>query len=488
MTDRPENAKRSIYLQDKLEAIQSFYEFSRGEGLPKFPLEVYVEVSSLCNLRCAMCLDFSPLNRNRGHRSKSTSGQIRLEQILPQMTGALKHALYVHCSGNTGETTTHKDFPWMLDAFGRFEVAVDFLTNGMRLSDELVSILVSRSVYKVTVSFSGATASDYENMYIGASFKKVLDGLKRLQKAKEDAKSRYPLVEINSIGFKHHLEKLDQFVELMAGHGVSAIHVKPMAEFPEHMNQLYGHRAFIRPWVEGTAVVRAQEIAQSHGIHLYVAIETVEDENEYFRLTDLHRNRYAAEGSVPEIIPIERLKEVALVRQAESGNRNLPEPDTDTLSAKPDIAPGASIEAARQILNFLPLAQIEAMENPHCLQPFKTLYVCQSGLVKACNFAGGPPTLGDAKATDMQDIWNGVGFREIQKAILQGAYSEPMCSTCLKHRLGMTHHWVDHSLPNYLDWHISTYGAFSVADANRLLEQLGPLGSNRDIIARQPTT
>ncbi|TAN48469.1 MAG: hypothetical protein EPN26_12545, partial [Rhodospirillales bacterium] len=277
MTDRPGNARRSIYLQDKLEAIQSFYEFSRGEGLPKFPLEVYVEVSSLCNLRCAMCLDFSPLNKSRGNRNKSTSGQIRLEQILPQMSGTLKHALYVHCSGNTGETTTHKDFPWMLDAFGRFEVAVDFLTNGMRLTDELVGILVNRSVYKVTVSFSGATASDYENMYIGASFKKVLDGLKRLQNAKEEAKSRYPLVEINSIGFKHHLEKLDQFVELMAGHGVSAINVKPMTEFPEHMNQLYGHRAFIRTWIEGRVVERAQQIAKSHGIHLHVAIETAAD-------------------------------------------------------------------------------------------------------------------------------------------------------------------------------------------------------------------
>ncbi|MBF0168640.1 MAG: radical SAM protein [Alphaproteobacteria bacterium] len=478
--------RRSIYLPDKLDAIQSFVEFCRGQGRPKYPLEVYVEVSSLCNLKCGMCLDFSPLNRNRGVRNNATSGQIRLDQHLPQLTDVLKHALYVHCSGNTGETTTHKDFPWIIDMLGRFEVAIDFLTNGMLLTRELVELLVGKGVYKVTVSFSGATASDYEAMYIGGNFEKVLAGLKRLQQAKNETKSRYPLVEINSIGFKHHIDKLDKFVELMAAHGVSTIYVKPMVEFPEIMGELYGHRSVIRPWVEGNVVARAQDLAKAYGLHLYMDVDTANNEADYEQQLAQHRLLYETRSQGPlQIIPIENLKELALARQRARGPeaKQSFKVKAETNRAEPDLHPLSSTAEVERIMSFMPLVDIAAMDDPHCMQPFKTLYLCQSGLVKACNFAGGSPTLGDCSTTDALDIWNGNGYKSIHEAILSGSYSKTMCADCLKHQLGMTHHWIDHMLPNYLDWHIRTYGAFTIADANHLMAQLGPLGTNSEIVA-----
>src|SRR6185436_2592554 len=102
--------------------------------------------------------------------------------------------------------------------------------NGMRLTPALCEAVVGHRVANVVVSFSGATKADYENVYIGGDFDVVLGGIKRLADARARAHSRYPVITINSIGFRHHIDSLPAFVDLMHEHGVDVVEVKKLMD------------------------------------------------------------------------------------------------------------------------------------------------------------------------------------------------------------------------------------------------------------------
>ena len=50
---------QSQYHKHRREAFESFFAFAAGEALPRYPLEIFLEVSNVCDLKCAMCPTFS---------------------------------------------------------------------------------------------------------------------------------------------------------------------------------------------------------------------------------------------------------------------------------------------------------------------------------------------------------------------------------------------------------------------------------------------
>ena len=50
---------------EKFATISSYYDFCETGAMPRFPLEIFVEISNLCDLKCAMCATFSALSSKR---------------------------------------------------------------------------------------------------------------------------------------------------------------------------------------------------------------------------------------------------------------------------------------------------------------------------------------------------------------------------------------------------------------------------------------
>ena len=246
----------------KQATIDSFGAFVAGGEDPDWPLEIFLEVSNLCNLKCAMCGPFSAVNP---HRHQALAEQRRGfidESVWRSLEPALEHALYVHAFGY-GEPTLHPTFLEIIDRLSRFRVMTDFITNGMRLTQDLCDAVVSARVAGVTVSMSGATRADYESVYIGGEFDTVLSGLRRLADTRARANAHYPRIAVNSIAFRHHIESLPAFVDLMADHGVDVVEVKKLVDDVPAMT---GHAAPFRPEVEGRILDEARRRAASHGM------------------------------------------------------------------------------------------------------------------------------------------------------------------------------------------------------------------------------
>ena len=435
-------AKTSRHSGDKLAAIRSFHAFCGGAiPAPAWPLELFLEASNVCDLKCAMCREFSAYHLHRPAGLRATPrGFLDLEMI-GRLDPLLRRALLVHCFGY-GEATLHPQFRAMIEQVSRYEPLIDFFTHGMHLDEEVCRFLVDHNVYKVTISLSGLNRAVYDAFYIGGDYDRVLAGIRRLAAAK--AGRRYPLIEINSLSFREHVETFDAFVELMAAQGADIVHLKQLQHF-EVAPQVQPHISVMRPWVEGEIVRRAVAAGTRLGIQV-------------------NADQYLALGVADEAAYHQRLREI-------STEVSLPvsEPAAGTPRA-------LALSEDKETVSGLLAPRDAGTSGFACMEPFKTLYLTRNGAVKPCCFANSNAWhLGDVGGSGAEDIWNGIGFEVVREAIMDGRYSQDICGRCLSRQLGPKSHFAHDLIGTYLDWHGSHFGhglhqVLADADPQALLE------------------
>jgi uncharacterized Fe-S cluster-containing radical SAM superfamily protein len=449
-------ASASPFSASKAEAIRSYADFCQNGTPPAYPLEIFLEISNICDLKCAMCAQFSALNVHRlEHIQSRARGFMDQGEISENLEKALSHALLVHCFGY-GEPTIHPTFRSFLDLISRYEVLIDFFTNGMHLDEEFCDFLVDRRVYKITVSFSGATKETYESIYLGGDFEKVLGGIRRLADAKKARGSRYPIIEINSLAFRDHVDRFDDFATLMADHGANVVLLKPLQSY-ETIPELFEHVSIMRPWVEGKIVDRAVRIGRLRGLRVDAALYTqrqAADEGEYDR--QMAAMKAEAERALADTgrtfgdNPVSRFGAIA------DGLEPIRNPGSERRIQQ--VLSLDSPEAiARSVLDVRPVA--DGASSFHCMEPFKTLYISRNGGTKSCCFASADGWhLGDAKAEDALSIWRGAGFETTRSAIAEGEYPMKNCKACIRQKFGPQGHFAQHLLESYFVWHRRHFG------------------------------
>jgi|GEM_PF-3777155 GT2 family glycosyltransferase/MoaA/NifB/PqqE/SkfB family radical SAM enzyme len=437
------------FLNEKLKAIESFQRFCSQDGEPSHPLEVFFEISNICNIKCAMCGEFSLLNPNRQNIIKATKrGFIETGSIIGSFNELLKHAVQVHCFGY-GEPTLHPDFQELVRSISQFEVLIDFITNGVTLDADMAAFLVDTGVYKVTFSFSGLTPDVYEAFYHGAKFDQVMSNIRGLSDARQKAGSKFPIIEINSLALRQHVDQFPSFVAMMAEAGANVIHLKDLGVHP-HLPQIHEHLSIMRPWEEGKRIEEAVSLGRKLGVEVSAdqfVRHGVSDQDQYDdRLEQLKADVAAGlpnQGFGQH--PIEKFAQIAAtVTPAE-----IKTTPRQPLTA---LKPGESREVVRELLQ-IGRPDMEEAEPFYCMEPFKTLYVTRNGGVKPCCFSKTKTLLlGDVASSDPVSIWSGSGYREVRQGILNGEYPKDLCGFCLKHKIAPADHGVGGLLRNYLDW------------------------------------
>ena len=252
------------YTRQKHETVASIEGFLRGQNVPKYPANVFLETSNLCDLKCAMCGPFSALNPTRLFALKDEErGFMQTPEGL-SLEDVFAHALRIQVFGY-GEPTLNPDFKAFLDLAGHYETVISFFSNGMHLTQELCDKIVDARVGEICISFSGADKVSYENIYQGGVWETVLGGIRRLADAKIAAGSPYPLISVNSIAYKHHVRDFEKFVDVMHEAGANMIYLKPLIAVSS-VPQLAHHGSTYREWgEEGDILRRAWASAREKG-------------------------------------------------------------------------------------------------------------------------------------------------------------------------------------------------------------------------------
>jgi len=190
-------------------------------GSPPLPRHLQLEVTSACNLSCAMCLVSYRPAVNRAEGAMSIELFRRLLDGTPGLTRLTLQGL--------GEPLLQPHLPAMIAEAKERGIEVGFNSNAMLLTRERADRLVALGLDWLHVSLDGATAATYEGIRAGGDFGKVARNLRGLQAAKRAAGSATPWVRVVFVAMRRNVAELPGVVRLAADWGVPTLRVQNLS-------------------------------------------------------------------------------------------------------------------------------------------------------------------------------------------------------------------------------------------------------------------
>ncbi len=188
---------------------------------PPLPAELQIEVTSACNLRCAMCLVRyrPPVNKLAGALSLDL-----YRRLLDEVPGLRRLTLQ-----GLGEPLLS---PYLLDMVRLAKargIAVGFNSNATLLTRRKADELVAAGLDWLHVSLDGARAGTYEAIRDGADFDKVVGNLAGLVEAKRAAGGDKPWIRVVFVAMRRNIAELPELVDLMGTVGVQEVRVQNLS-------------------------------------------------------------------------------------------------------------------------------------------------------------------------------------------------------------------------------------------------------------------
>jgi len=167
---------------------------------------VYIEITNQCNLNCSTCM------RNVWDELMGHMDMVTFEKILADFKGL--DPLPGVFIGGYGEPLAHPQFLEMVAAVRQLGAQLEFITNGILLSEEVVKTLVELNVQRVWVSIDGATPSSYADVRLGNELPLVTENLYRMQRIKINKSRSRPRLGIAFVAMKRNIQDLPDVIRL----------------------------------------------------------------------------------------------------------------------------------------------------------------------------------------------------------------------------------------------------------------------------------
>jgi MoaA/NifB/PqqE/SkfB family radical SAM enzyme len=188
---------------------------------PPLPAALQVEVTSACNLRCAMCL-------------------VRYRPPVNKITGAMPIAMFQRLVDDVpglrqltlqglGEPLLAPELMSMIRYAKHRDVRVGFNSNATLLNARRAAELVDSGLDWLHVSLDGANAGTFESIRDGASFDTVVANLAGLVAAKQAAGSGTPWIRVVFVAMRDNVGELPALVRLLGDIGVDELRVQNLS-------------------------------------------------------------------------------------------------------------------------------------------------------------------------------------------------------------------------------------------------------------------
>jgi radical SAM protein with 4Fe4S-binding SPASM domain len=203
------------------------------------PLKLEIDITNQCNLRCVMCYfsDERVFRRRREDISVAEFARIA-EQVFP-----LCHE--VSLSFGT-ESLLHRQFGELIAITKSYGVPLVWTTtNGALLKGTVIDQVVGVGLDLICISVDAATKQTHERIRVGSNFEKLMDNIRALNRAKEQARSCRPCIQLNCVLMRSNIEELPALVQLaheVKATAVGAVHVTRFDNAAAKEESLVGHK------------------------------------------------------------------------------------------------------------------------------------------------------------------------------------------------------------------------------------------------------
>jgi radical SAM protein with 4Fe4S-binding SPASM domain len=183
----------------------------KNQKVEKFPIHLDIESTRECNLRCKMC----PRTVKMEAGEKLYEGSMDFELYRKIIDEGAANGLYSIKLSYLGEPLMSRDIIRMVEYAskkGIIDVAMN--TNGTLLTKDMSRKLMEAGATGIFVSFDSPDKKHFEEIRRGANFDKVVENIKSLIKIRNDLKSFFPIVRINTTIMKENEHEIPRLVEM----------------------------------------------------------------------------------------------------------------------------------------------------------------------------------------------------------------------------------------------------------------------------------
>lgn len=228
---------------------KAFFNYQLGKVTSShYPLQIWIEPTSYCNLKCIMCPNPNLNKSQLGHMPFE-----RFQKIVDSIYPYVNSVSICH----RGEPLLHREICKMIGYACRRGLNTAIATNATLLNEELSKSLIKSGLSRISFSFDGYTKEDYERIRVGARFEEVLSNIGEFLKIKQVMKSKTPYTTLQVIDFggkKNRVEEKKKFMKPFDGLPLDRFYVNPIHNWAGSLSQGNGCKARLKkgncnsPW------------------------------------------------------------------------------------------------------------------------------------------------------------------------------------------------------------------------------------------------
>ncbi len=220
-------------LKQKIKILKNIVIFLRDNKtliLRHKPVTAQIEPTSLCNLKCEMCIrdkigiPFGSMNLNN------------FQKILDELDCLFK----IHLSGQ-GEPFLNKDLFKMMEYANQKGILINTNTNATLLTKETIEKIYGVEIGEIAVSLESSKKENYEKIRKGAKFEEVMENVKNLNKMLKQ-KNKKTIVSFAVTIMRKDVDEIPSFVRLAEKTGISKIIFQTLQDKADYVSK-YGSNA-----------------------------------------------------------------------------------------------------------------------------------------------------------------------------------------------------------------------------------------------------
>ncbi|MDH7512822.1 MAG: SPASM domain-containing protein [Clostridiales bacterium] len=224
-------SSKKIHYYRRLWQVYRAYKQKKTE-LPYLPVRLWVEATSICNLRCVMCPNKDLKKEDKGFMDVSL-----FQRIIDEASRFVFDVNLIH----RGEGLLHPEFPRLVEYAREAGITTKFHTNATLLDGRKSHDLITAGLDQISFSFDGYDKPTYESIRVSADFDKTLSNIVKLLQIKKQRKSKKPYAILELINFPDIYKDSDrrqrkEFLEHFQGLPLDRIELKEMHNWAGEIN------------------------------------------------------------------------------------------------------------------------------------------------------------------------------------------------------------------------------------------------------------
>ncbi len=365
-------------------------------GLLNRDIELRLDLTDRCNLKCIMCFMGYEAGRDRTRHFDMTADFFEeiTAEILPRVN-------ILHLSAGY-EPLLNKDLSAILSVIKKNNVPQVVMTsNLMALTDQTADLLTDGYIHELHVSMDAADKTIYEMIRQKSDFDRVVSNLEKINHLKLSKKSKYPKIVFNYVLMKLNFSYLKDFVDFAGSLGIREINC---AEF----RVPYNYQKDLLP-VGSRGLPADFDLADQH-----IDYHSPEVKKELIETV-----KYASDQGIFLNVPykfdvngagklMRRKKQVAHLWEKSS-----------LMTFRAKMAFG---------INYL--KKYPTYRKVSCSFPWRQMILTATGEVLPCCTWSGAPSMGSIHEEPLAKIWNNEKYLRVRDGIRNGNYPEA-CKQCI---------------------------------------------------------